>query len=385
VDHQRIIMSLKSGLLVESSWALDMLNILLRDNRTSSSCQLDRMPGLLDCLVDHWTDTKKWLQMIEKSRVEGSNDDVGYIVQPVLGRVEVEYLDWECFNTTGEAWDKLVSKVSVVTTVLRNLSSIIGNEEVMGRHTALLSQCGEVMVSSEVANYEEVENVFVCLSNISLYTDLSPQPGKVILNILTSLIRWSLTYSTITTTTFHRMSLELLCKLCLHQSNIDLLLATPPSERLEQLCHVLVDKLYLTQDQMMREVAVSLLYIMSTSTSFCTTLPFYTRSISLLISFIEQAEEAAQEVVRNEGVAVLKENPSRMGTSLIIVRRAANILSTMAQSSITSSLFIKEEQRLVHLAMSPVLDQEVAKRISEVMFFSSNEFGSNQRVTRWGW
>ena len=39
----------------------------------------------------------------------------------------------------------------------------------------------------------------------------------------------------------HKMSLEILCKLCLHQSNLDLLLATTPGHRLAKLCQAIIE------------------------------------------------------------------------------------------------------------------------------------------------
>ena len=59
VDCHSLVMALQSGLLMETTWALDTLNILLRDNNSMTFCQLDAMPGLLDSLVDHWRDTSE--------------------------------------------------------------------------------------------------------------------------------------------------------------------------------------------------------------------------------------------------------------------------------------------------------------------------------------
>ena len=46
-------MSLKSGLLVESTWALNVLTILLADNQTILQFKLSQLPGLLECLVEY--------------------------------------------------------------------------------------------------------------------------------------------------------------------------------------------------------------------------------------------------------------------------------------------------------------------------------------------
>ncbi|XP_060938966.1 AT-rich interactive domain-containing protein 1B [Limanda limanda] len=50
----RIMMSLKSGLLAESTWALDTINILLYDDSTVASFNLSQLPGFLELIVEHF-------------------------------------------------------------------------------------------------------------------------------------------------------------------------------------------------------------------------------------------------------------------------------------------------------------------------------------------
>lgn len=47
-------MSLRSGLLAESTWALDALNIMLYDDSTVAYFHLKHFPGLLNCLLEHF-------------------------------------------------------------------------------------------------------------------------------------------------------------------------------------------------------------------------------------------------------------------------------------------------------------------------------------------
>ena len=54
VEGWRIVLALKSGQLMETTWALDTLNILLYDDNSVSYFGLGNMPGLLDALVDTW-------------------------------------------------------------------------------------------------------------------------------------------------------------------------------------------------------------------------------------------------------------------------------------------------------------------------------------------
>ncbi|XP_030605274.1 AT-rich interactive domain-containing protein 1A isoform X3 [Archocentrus centrarchus] len=50
----RVMMSLKSGLLAESTWALDTINILLYDDNSISTFDLNTLPGLLELVVEYF-------------------------------------------------------------------------------------------------------------------------------------------------------------------------------------------------------------------------------------------------------------------------------------------------------------------------------------------
>lgn len=50
----RVMMSLKSGLLAESTWALDTINILLYDDGSISTFNLCQLPGFLELVVEYF-------------------------------------------------------------------------------------------------------------------------------------------------------------------------------------------------------------------------------------------------------------------------------------------------------------------------------------------
>lgn len=54
VDPWRIFMSLRSGLLAESTWAIDVLNVLLFDDSSIAYFGLVHLPGLLTLLLEHF-------------------------------------------------------------------------------------------------------------------------------------------------------------------------------------------------------------------------------------------------------------------------------------------------------------------------------------------
>ncbi|KAG9508763.1 Trithorax group protein osa, partial [Fragariocoptes setiger] len=54
IEAWRLLMCLKSGLLAEASWAIDVLGILLNDDSTVMHFGLQHLPGLLDALLGHY-------------------------------------------------------------------------------------------------------------------------------------------------------------------------------------------------------------------------------------------------------------------------------------------------------------------------------------------
>ena len=95
--------------------------------------------------------------------------------------------------------------------------------------------------------------------------------------------------------------------------------------------------------------------------------------VSLLVGFIEQVENNAMVVAQQHGVNALRDNPESMGTSLDMLRRAANTLAHLARHQDNRQVFLKQEQRLLNLVMSQILDQGVAGIISQVIFLISRE------------
>ena len=430
VDPHTLVMALKSGFLAESAWALDTLNIMLKDDLTMSFCQLASLPSLLGVLVEYWRDIMKYRNKYMKNRsedagsklatrhdvddvsddndkqvlldtvvksvtykndmrlVECDESDCGFIVRFGDGKV-LEDQGGAVLNVKEDV-EMMMRKGSVLTTIMRNLSFVPGNEEFMGSASEFLAMCGKVLTRKEMImdwqDEEEMENVMIILSNIALYTDLSKQPSHIVWDILTSLLHWivsdqAMDINILTLTmSVQKIALEILCKLCLNHSNVDLLLATP-KVTLKKLCHTLASNL-INQDEPIKVMSISIIYyIVSSSSTWSTTISQTTHTIPLLISLIEQAVEQAEKRAKYQGLADLRDNPSIMGTNIDTLRRAANTLSLLAQQDISSNIFMVEEERLVKLAMSPVLDQEVAKSICEAMFLSSRVYESGRR--RW--
>ena len=314
-----------------------------------------------------------------------------------------------------EAEDNLGKRAVCVSTILRNLSFVPGNEYELSRNATLLATIGKLLLlhhwypsrPPKQRNYDRGEeeesaesctsltgedewwwdylhvireNVMVILANISGALDLEPFEEDISRPILDGLLEWAVSSSAYAQDPFpnvgpgspvspQRCAIEALCKLCLLESNVDLMLTTPPFWRLEKLTKMLAKKLYRYEDQVLREFSINLLYYLSAAdTGISRTIALSDTTVSLLLSFIEQAEQNAMVIAQQHGVNALRDNPDSMGTSLDMLRRAANTLNHLSRHKDNIQLLVRQEQRLLSLVMSQILDQGVASILSHVLF-----------------
>jgi AT-rich interactive domain-containing protein 1 len=234
------------------------------------------------------------------------------------------------------------------------------------------------------------EDMLVTLANISGHLNLNAFPEAICMPVLDGLLHWAVcpsasardplpTCGPNSVLSPHRLVLESMCKLCVTETNVDLLLATPPFSRMVSLLSILVKLLADRSEQVMREFAIVLLSsLVQGESSVPRLMALLQPSISLLLDFIESAEMQAMQIVNSHGVMMLQDNPEMMGTSLDMLRRAAVILEHMAQVPENRSLLLPHQQRLLHLVMSQYLDQHVARILSEVLFFCSQAEAESQ-------
>lgn len=224
------------------------------------------------------------------------------------------------------------------------------------------------------------ENMLVSVSNIAGHIDLSQYEEEVARPLLDGLLHWAICPSAHGQDPFasvgpssllspQRLALEALCKLCVTNGNVDLVIATPPFSRLERLCAVLTKHLCRSEDQVLREFSINLLhYLAAADSSMSRVIALQLPCISLLVAFIEQAEQSALGVANQHGIGALRDNPDSMGTSLDMLRRAAATLVFLARHPDNKPLLIQQEPRLLALVMSQILDQQVALLLSKVLF-----------------
>lgn len=124
--------------------------------------------------------------------------------------------------------------------------------------------------------------------------------------------------------------------------------------------------------QVLREFAINLLhYLAAADSGMARVIALQSPCVSLLVAFIEQAEASALGVANQHGINALRDNPDCMGTSLDMLRRTARTLLHLSKHPDNRPLFLEQEQRLLALVMSQILDQQVAALISRVLFHCS--------------
>lgn len=316
--------------------------------------------------------------------------------------------------------DSIARRCVCLSNILRNLSFIPGNEMEFAKNPTFLGLLGKLMLIHHEhplrtqRNYEREEdadctdscsslsgdaewwwdflfqlreNVLVTMSNIAGQVDLGQYPEEVSRPLLDGLLHWAVcpaahgqdpfpTVGPNSSLSPQRLALEALCKLCVMEANVDLVIATPPYSRLERLCAVLTKLLCRSEEQVLREFAVNLLhYLAAADSGMARTVALQGACVSQLVAFIEQAEQVALGVANQHGISALRDNPDAMGTSLDMLRRAAGTLLHLARHPDNRPLFLQQEQRLLALVMSQILDQQVAAVVSSVLFQCSRTPG----------
>lgn len=357
---------------------------------------------------------REWKEKIARLKVK---DPAGTLKRRRINDYEDESYsrDEASLYLVTETQDSLARRCVCLSTILRNLTFIPGNESEFAKNVTFLSILGKLLLlhhehpvrTQKTRNYDREEdadfadscsslqgegewwwdflyhireNVLVMSANISGYMDLSLHPEEISRPVLDGLLHWAVcpaahgqdpfpTVSLSSSLSPQRLALEALCKLCVTESNVDLVVATPPYSRLQRLCSVLTRLLCRSEEQPMREFAVNLLHFLSAADSgVARTIALQTPCVAHLVAFIEQAENSAIGVANQHGLAALRDNPESMGTSLDMLRRAAATLLNLARHPDNRTLLLQHESRLLALVMSQILDQQVAAIVARVLY-----------------
>ena len=88
-------MSLRGGLLAETTWALDTINIMLNDDQAYTYFYLKQMPGLLQAIVDIYIKclTELFDDFKIKKQTILNNSNISNGQESVIYRIESNYLN----------------------------------------------------------------------------------------------------------------------------------------------------------------------------------------------------------------------------------------------------------------------------------------------------
>ncbi|XP_063309463.1 AT-rich interactive domain-containing protein 1A [Pelobates fuscus] len=312
---------------------------------------------------------------------------------------------------TLEEWQDALSRRCVcISNILRSLSFVPGNDLEMSKHPGLLLLLGKLVLlhhkhperKQAPLTYEKEEerdqgvscnkaewwwdclemlreNTLVTLANISGQLDLSPYPESICLPILDGLLHWAVCPSAEAQDPFvtlgpnamlspQRLVLEALSKLSIQDSNVDLILATPPFTRLEKLYGTLVRFLSDRKNHVCREMAVVLLANLAQGDSLAArAIALQKGSIGNLLGFLEDSLAATQF---QQSQAAHLHGPSAPfePTSTDMMRRASKALLALAKVEENHTEFTLYEARLLDISVSPLMNCSVSQVICDVLF-----------------
>jgi AT-rich interactive domain-containing protein 1 len=229
------------------------------------------------------------------------------------------------------------------------------------------------------------EDALVMFANMSGQLDLSIFPEVICIPVLDGLLHWASCGAAcaidpmptmLAGTSFlspYRLALESLCKLCITDSNVDLVLATPPFSRIVRVLTGLVRTMAdPASDQVLREFAIVLAScLVAGDVTAARAIALHRPTVTVLLEFIEAADRQAQQLVQTQGSAMLRESPEMMGTSVDMLRRAASILHAIAETPDGRALFTCHQSRLLHLTISQTLDSSIVSTLANVLFLCS--------------
>ncbi|KAM4795839.1 AT-rich interactive domain-containing protein 1A [Rhinophrynus dorsalis] len=312
---------------------------------------------------------------------------------------------------TLEEWQDALSRRCVcISNILRSLSFVPGNDLEMSKHPGLLLLLGKLVLlhhkhperKQAPLTYEKEEerdqgvscnkaewwwdclemlreNTLVTLANISGQLDLSPYPESICLPILDGLLHWAVCPSAEAQDPFvtlgpnavlspQRLVLEALSKLSIQDSNVDLILATPPFSRLEKLYGTLVRFLSDRKNHVCREMAVVLLANLAQGDNLAArSIALQKGSIGNLLGFLEDSLAATQF---QQSQAAHLHGPSAPfePTSTDMMRRASRALLALAKVEENHTEFTLYEARLLDISVSPLMNCSVSQVICDVLF-----------------
>ena len=352
-------------------------------------------------------------------RIPSSVDSTGsggVLTEPIIPQRVTTILEDEPHSkddsplgTLADWQDSLARRCVCVSNIVRSLSFVPSNDLEMSKHPGLLLLLGRLVLlhhwhperKQAPLTYEKEEeadesmgndvdewwwdclellreNCLVTLANISGQLDLSIYPESICLPLLDGLLHWAVCPSAEAQDPFptlganaalspQRLVLETLSKLSIQDNNVDLILATPPYNRLEKLYGNLVRLVGERKVPVCREMAVVLLANLAQGDSMAArAIAVQKASVGNLLGFLEDSL-AATQFQQSQGSLIHMQAPFEP-TSVDMMRRAARALHALAKVEENHSEFTLYESRLLDLSVSPLMNSVVSNVICDVLF-----------------
>ncbi|XP_016418046.1 AT-rich interactive domain-containing protein 1B isoform X2 [Sinocyclocheilus rhinocerous] len=312
--------------------------------------------------------------------------------------------------SVAEGWqDELAKRCICVSNIIRGLSFVPANDSELAQHPGLVLILGKLVLLHHehpkrkrmLPTYQREEerglacskdewwwdclgalreNTLVTLANISGQLDLSIYPESICLPILDGLLHWMVcpsaeaqdpfcTANGFSSLTPQRLVLECLCKLSIQDSNVDLLLATPPFSRQERFFATLVRHVGERKSQVCREMAVAILSNLAQGDpTAARAVALQKGSVGALISFLEDSVSMAQYQQSPHSLLHMGHPTHPEPPSINMMCRAVKALLAMAQVEENRPEFVLYESRLLDISLSSMLNSGVAAILCEVLF-----------------
>lgn len=317
-----------------------------------------------------------------------------------------------CLRT--ESQDAVSRRCLCVSNILRGLSFVPGNDAEMSRHAGLLLIVGRLLLlhhkhakrvpyrHSYLQDEIEVEcpsddrhdwwwycleglreNALVITANVAGQLDLSLYPEAISLPLLDGLLHWFVCPSAAaqdpmptatpgTSLSPRQLVLEALAKMSILESNVDIILSTPPLTRVDQLYTMLVRLVGERDNPVTRELALVLLSNLAQGENSFVGFGDSKACISMLLEFIEDAASSMSAYSSGSALAQAGfHSESFCGTSVDMLRRAASTLVCLARIRSNRALFLPFQQRILRLAVLRVLDSTITNHLTEILFYLS--------------
>lgn len=313
---------------------------------------------------------------------------------------------------------EVASRCACVANILRSLSFIPGNDREMSRHCALIAVVGKLLLfghvhqvrshdertfdrevdgeSDDVIEHERTdwwwhtldavrEDMLVLLANISGHMNLAVFPDQICMPVLDGLLHWSVcpsayahdpmpTMSRNSVLSPKKLVIETIAKLCVTETNVDLILAMPPFSRIVNVLSTLIKSIADAGDVVMRELCLAIVsYLVEGDAGAARAVALQHPAITLLLDFIEAAETRAAHFLKTHGSLPNPDSAELLGTSVDMLRKAASTLRALALVPQNQPLFLPKQERILNLLMSNCMDSKVVEYLSDVLFSCSQD------------